>query len=110
MHAKGVIGSPLAFRIDATIFGAPTPLAGSYEIRQNSSFAAVKALLERGPNVQVLSVPPGLTLHEVALALARDLGTTFAKSFVRDAESLAASSPFRPSGTLEGSSGRARTC
>jgi len=46
--------------------------------------------------VQVLSVSPGLTLHEVALALARDLGTTFAKSFVSDAASLAASSPFRP--------------
>jgi UPF0755 protein len=102
MHAKGVIGSPLAFRIDTTIFGAPTILAGSYEIRQNSSFAALKSLLERGPNVQVLSVSPGLTLHEVAQSLARDLGTTFAKSFVSDAASLAASSPFRPNGSLEG--------
>lgn len=102
MHAKGVIGSPLAFRIDATIFGAPTPIAGSYEIRQNSSFAAVKALLYRGPNVQVLTVLPGLTLNEVALLLAKDLGNTFANSFVQDAASLAASSPYHPNGSLEG--------
>ncbi|MGC1419943.1 MAG: endolytic transglycosylase MltG [Acidimicrobiales bacterium] len=102
MHAKGVIGSPFAYRIDTTIFGAPTVLPGSYEIRQNSSFAALSALLNQGPNVNVLSVSPGLTLNEIENSLATDLGTTFANRFVRDAASLAQASPFHPNGSLEG--------
>ena len=102
MHAKGVIGSPLAYRIDTTIFGAPTLTAGSYQIRQNSSFGELSSILSKGPNVEVVSVLPGLTLHEVALSIAKDVGNTFANSFVRDADRLATTSAFHPNGSLEG--------
>jgi UPF0755 protein len=102
LHAKGVIGSPLAYRIDTSIFGAPSPAAGSYQIRQNSSFAAVNALLNQPPNVNVLTVSPGLTLNEIENTLATDLGTTFANRFVRDAAALATTNPYHPNGSLEG--------
>jgi UPF0755 protein len=102
MHAKGVIGSPLAYRIDTMIFGAPTITAGSYQIRQNSSFGELSSILSKGPNVEVVSVLPGLTLNEVALSIASDAGNAFAKGFVRDAVRLASSSAFHPNGSLEG--------
>jgi UPF0755 protein len=101
MHAKGVIASPLAFRID-TFFGGPTLVAGSYQIRENSSFSEVSSILNNGPNVEVLSVSPGLTLHEVVLDLASDSGNHFANSFVQDATKLAQKSAFHPNGSLEG--------
>ena len=102
MHAKGVIGSPLAYRIDTTIFGGPTVLAGSYQLRQNSSFAEVSSILTKGPNVEVVSVTPGLTINEVAVSLAADAGNSFANSFVLDAAALAKKSPYHPNGSLEG--------
>jgi UPF0755 protein len=102
MHAKGVIGSPLAYRIDTMIFGAPTITAGSYQIRQNSSFGELSSILSKGPNVEVVSVLPGITLNEVALSIASDAGNAFANSFVRDAARLASSSVFHPNGSLEG--------
>ncbi len=102
MHAKGVINSPLAFRIDTLLFGAPVVRVGSYEIAQNSSFAKVKAIFGAPPNVNVVSVTPGLTLHEVALQIASDMGNSFANSFVQDANQLASASPYRPNHSLEG--------
>jgi UPF0755 protein len=102
MHAKGVIGSPFAYRIDTTIFGAPSITPGSYQIRQNSSFGELSSILSHGPNVEVVSVLPGLTLNEVALSIASDAGNTFAKGFVRDAARLATTSAFHPNGSLEG--------
>ena len=47
---------------------------GSYEIAQGSSFAHVKAVLGAAPNVEVVDVTPGLTLHEVALNVASAMG------------------------------------
>jgi UPF0755 protein len=102
MHAKGVIGSPLAYRIDTTIFGAPSITAGTYQVRQNSSFGELSSILSGGPNVELLSVLPGLTLNEVAIKLASDKGNSFATSFVQDATRLATTSAFHPNGSLEG--------
>jgi UPF0755 protein len=102
LHTKGVIASPFAFRIDTALFGAPSPQAGSYQLRQNSSFSAVKSILNQPPNVEVVTVSPGLTLNEVAQSIATDAGNTFANSFIQDATSLAANSAFHPNGSLEG--------
>ncbi len=102
LQTKGVVGSSLALRIDTLLFGAPTIQAGSYQIRQNSSFSTVKSLLGAGPNVSILSVTAGLTLHEVALRVAGDLDNTFANSFVLEARKAAAASPFKPGSSLEG--------
>lgn len=95
LHAAGVIASPLAFRLD-TIFGAPVVRAGSYEIARGSSFSHVKAVLGAGPNVYVLSVSPGMTIHEVVLQLAGDRGNAFANAFVAMTRSAAAASPYHP--------------
>jgi UPF0755 protein len=102
MHAQGVIDSPFAYRIDTAIFGGPAPLAGSYQLRQNSSFAEVSSILSKGPNVEVVSVSPGLTLNEVAMSIASDAGNSFANSFVTDAATLATTNPYHPNGSLEG--------
>lgn len=102
LHADGVIHSALAFRVDLALFGAPTVLPGSYEFSQNSSFAAVKSVLGGGPNVAAVTVTPGLTLHEVALKVAGAVSNSFAETFLRDASSAAATSPYHPNGSLEG--------
>ena len=97
LHSKGVIASPLAFRLDL-ILGAPTVYPGTYRFHQNSSFAAVKGVLSS----PVITVVPGLTLHEVALQVAAREGATYADHFVTDATAAAAASPFHPDGSLEG--------
>ncbi len=102
LSAAGVIHSSLAFRADLAVFGAPTVLPGSYEIAQNSSFGAVKSVLGAGPNVQVVDVVPGLTLHEVALQVAAASTPQFAESFLAEASAAAATSPYRPAASLEG--------
>lgn len=102
MHAEGVIGSPLAFRLDTMIFGAPTVRAGSYEMRQHSSFSRVRSMLEQGPNVKVLELTAGLTLHEVALDVAQDMGNSFGDGFVKAAAALATTSAYHPHGSMEG--------
>jgi peptidoglycan lytic transglycosylase G len=102
LHAAGVVHSPLALRVDLALFGAPTVLPGSYEFSQNSSFGAVKAILGGGPNVEAVSVTPGLTLHEVALKVAGAAGNSFAETFLRDASAAASTSAFHPNGSLEG--------
>ena len=102
MHTAGVIGSPFAFRLDTLVFGAPLVRPGSYEIAQNSTFAHVKAIFGAEPNVQVVTVSAGLTLHEVALLVASAKGNTFANTFVQDASAAAATNAFHPNGSLEG--------
>ena len=98
LHTAGVIASPLAFRLDTVLFGAPTVYPGTYVFRQASSFAAVKGVFA----APVISVVPGLTLHEVALQVASRVGDSFANRFVIDAEQAAATSPYAPRGSLEG--------
>ncbi|HQU00596.1 MAG TPA: endolytic transglycosylase MltG, partial [Acidimicrobiales bacterium] len=85
LHSKGVIASPLAFRLDALLFGAPLVQPGSYELREGSSFSAVRSILGAGPNVAVVTALPGLTLHEMAVNLAAQKGNTYATAFLKDA-------------------------
>lgn len=96
IHAKGVINSPLAFRVETLLLGSPNVRPGAYEIAQNSSFASVRSILGGGPNVLVVQVIPGLTLHEVALQIAADKGNAFASAFLRAADTAAQQSPYRP--------------
>lgn len=102
MHHEGVIASPLAFRLDALIFGTPLVRPGMYEIAQGSSFSHVRAIFGAPPNVPEVDVVPGLTLHEVALALERVVGPRFANTFAADANATSTPTPFAPSGSLEG--------
>jgi UPF0755 protein len=102
MHAKGVIASPLAFQIDTTLFGSISVQPGSYEIAQGSSFSHVRSVFGASPNVFPVDVTAGLTLHEVAVAVANEKGNTFADGFVKAATPTQTPSPFRTSGSLEG--------
>src|SRR5665213_995058 len=74
LHAKGVIASSLAFRLESLVLGTPNVQQGSYELRQGSSFAKVRSVLSGAPNVNVIVASPGLTLHEIALDVANDMG------------------------------------
>src|SRR5579863_1184254 len=100
MHAKGVIASPLAFDIDTTIFGSFSVDAGSYEIAQGSSFSHIRSVFSAAPNVLPVDVTAGLTLHEVALAVANEKGAGYAGTFLAVAKQ--SSSPFSSTGSLEG--------
>ncbi|HVB92281.1 MAG TPA: endolytic transglycosylase MltG [Acidimicrobiales bacterium] len=97
------IGSSLAFRISDLVHGDPTVLPGSYALHENQSFAEVRAILAGGPNVFVVTVNPGLTLHEVAAQVDSVPGHA-GSSFAKVAASGAVRSLFSPPGSdnLEG--------
>lgn len=102
LHAQGVIASPIAFRLDALIFGAPLVVPGSYELREGASFSTVRSILGAGPNVAVVTASPGLTLHEMAVNLAAEKGNAYATAFLKDATAFSAHSPFARGSSLEG--------
>lgn len=102
LHAKGVIASTFAFRLESLVLGTPQVQPGSYQLRQGSSFSKVRSVLSNGPNVDVIVASPGLTLHEIALNVASDMGPTYATRFVAAATAAATPSTFANSGSLEG--------
>jgi UPF0755 protein len=102
LHHEGVIASPLAFRIDTLIFGAPLVQSGSYEMRQGSTFATIKSILGTEPNVQTVSVDPGLTIKEVAFLVDGAKGVGYANTFARDVRADMTPSPFDHGSSLEG--------
>lgn len=101
MHQKGIIASPLAFRIDSLIFGTPLVRPGAYELVRGSSFSQIRHVLS-GPGIPVIAVTPGLALREVESQVAQDVGTKFANAFAIDATAAMTKSPFASSGSLEG--------
>jgi len=102
LHAKGVIASTFAFRVESLVLGTPQVQAGSYQLRQGSSFAKVRSVLNSAPNVDVVVASPGLTLHEIALSVEGDMGPTYASRFVAAATAAATPSTFATSGSLDG--------
>ena len=100
MHAKGIIASSFAFRLDLQLFGSPSVIPGTYGMRQGASFSTLRRILSNEPNV--VSVPPGYTLHEIALEVATHTSNSFADAFVKDESSLAGSSRFGVHSSLEG--------
>jgi UPF0755 protein len=102
LHAKGVIASPFAFRLENLVLGTPLIQAGSYEMVQGSSFSSVRSILGSTPNVKVVTVTPGLTLHEVALNIAAAKSNTFAEGFVAATTANSTKSTFSQGGSLEG--------
>ncbi len=102
LHEKGVIASPFALRLDSLVFGEPQVQSGSYELRQGSSFAAVKAILASAPNVATVAVSPGLTVKEVAFLVDGEKGVRWADRFAHDLTDDVTPSPFAKSRSLEG--------
>ena len=98
LHRDGVIASPLAYRV-YTLIGGPSVLPGTYEIAQGSSFSHIDAIIG---SHNIVSVTPGMTLHEVALDVANVMGTTFADGFVTAATNAVTPSPYAQGNSLEG--------
>ena len=100
MHHEGVISSTIAFRIELMIFGSPTVIPGTYGMASGASFSALKSILSSPPNV--ISVPSGYTLHEIAQEVAAHTSTSFGDQFVADEAVLAKQSAFGSPSSLEG--------
>lgn len=103
LAAHGVIGSALAMRLSFVVHGTPTVQPGTYVFHKNQSFGTVRSVLSGGPDVFLVSVLPGYTLHQVAA----ELDTVPHHSqvgFLREAAGGAVHSPFEPPGStnLEG--------
>src|SRR5277367_1817969 len=98
LHAKGVIASPFALRLESVVLGSPDVQQGTYELRQGSSFSTVRSILSNAPNVAVVVAAPGLTLHEIALNVLTVRGLQFAA----DATASKISSPYAKGASLEG--------
>ena len=102
LHAEGVIASPFAFRLESLVLGSPVVRAGSYELREGSSFSTVRSVLSHGPNIVVVNATPGLTLHEIAVNVASSRGVDFANRFAKDATADVTHSPYAQGSSLEG--------
>ena len=98
LHRDGVIASPLAYRI-YTLAGGPSVIPGNYRIAQGSSFSHIDAIIGSD---NIVSVTPGMTLHEVALDVANVMGNSFANGFVAAANSVVTPSPYAKGHSLEG--------
>ena len=103
LAAQGVIGSALAYRLWSQLHSLPGVQPGAYALHQGIGFAAVRQVLASGPNVDLLAVPPGFTVAEVATRVGQLRGHT-SESFRAVVASGAVRSPFAPSGSrdLEG--------
>ena len=102
LQQAGVLASSTAFRFDTLLFGSPLVLPGTYEIDEGASFSTIRSILAGGPNAVVLSVTPGLTLHEIEVTLNQDEGLVFAEKFAALAQSAAAASSYGHLSNLEG--------
>jgi UPF0755 protein len=102
LHQAGVLASPFTFRVDSFLEGAPLVIPGVYEFAQGADYSNIRSILGGGPNVPQVNVTPGLTVKEIALELAHQVGNTFASSFLTDADQAATTSPYHPQGSLDG--------
>lgn len=102
MHRAGILSSPFAFRVESLVQGTPLVQPGDYEIRQGEDFPSIITILNGGPNVPQVDVTPGLTLHEIVVTLASQMGQPWADAFQSDETLAAATSAYAPHGTLEG--------
>lgn len=103
LASKKVIGSSLIFRI--WLHTQPPVLlqTGSYAFVKDESFQKVITSLTKGPVLDKLTVPDGLTLSQIAARVGKIPGHS-AAGFMKAAESGQVRSPFEPQGvnSLEG--------
>jgi UPF0755 protein len=100
MHQAGVISSTFAFRVDLTLFGSPTVIPGTYGMPQGASYSELKSILSNPPNV--VAVPSGYTLHEIAQEVAAHTSNSYGEQFIAAEAVFAKESAFGPASSLEG--------
>ena len=105
LEDEGVVKSARNFRLYVRVKNEGPFQAGTYTLRENSSFDNVIATLEKGPELvfERLTVPEGLTVKQVADLVGKMPGRSAAK-FLEVAGSGAVRSKYQPPGSnnLEG--------
>lgn len=105
LHRDHIIGSSLAFQIYARFHGDNSFQAGTYYLHTKLGVRAAVVALKRGPkiNYEVLTVPPGLWLQQIAARVAKLYGRS-AQTFLEGARNNSVRSIFEPAGVanLEG--------
>ena len=103
LASKGVIGSTLIFRIWLRTQPSVVLQAGTYTFKKDDSYSRVVATLKKGPALDKLVIPDGLTLSQIA-AKVGELPQHSAAHFLQVANSGQVRSPFEPTSgsSLEG--------
>lgn len=98
LHAHGVMGSPLAYRIWSIFHGIGGIAPGRYAFGTHSSFDEVQRVLVEGPNVQSITVPAGFTMAELSDRVDQISGLS-GSAFAGEASSGRVHSPYQSSGS-----------
>ncbi|TAN27458.1 MAG: endolytic transglycosylase MltG [Actinomycetota bacterium] len=103
LASKGVIGSSLMFRIWLRTQSPVVLQAGTYKFKRDDPYSHILATLEKGPVLDRLVIPDGLTLAQIAAKVGK-LPHHSAAHFLQVASSGQVRSPFEPSSvnSLEG--------
>lgn len=105
LEEKGVIESGSAFRLYLRTKGSVDFKAGTYDLRERTSFGDLVTALEKGPELtfQRLTVPEGLVLRQIAERVGTLPGRS-AEAFLAAAASGEVRSRYQPPGSdnLEG--------
>jgi len=108
LEAASVLEDANLFKLYSMVAGAPTIQPGQYQLHQHSPMSTIQSVLSGGPNVAVVSIPVGFTLHETAQRTAGEVlslfGPKFGVDFTAAITDGSVKSPFQPPGvsTLEG--------
>ncbi len=103
LASNKVITSSLVFKLWLRTQPTVVLQAGTYKFNVDSPFSAVLSVLERGPVLDKLVIPDGLTLGQIAARVGKLPGHS-AKQFLQVATSGRVRSPFEPTSvnSLEG--------
>lgn len=103
LASKGVIGSSLIFKIWLRTQPAVLLRTGSYAFVKDEPYQKVITALTKGPILDKLTIPDGLTLSQIAARVGKIPGHS-AADFLKVAQSGQVRSPFEPQGvnSLEG--------
>jgi len=100
LESRGVIGSSLAFQLYARARGAGPFQDGPYQLREDLGVRDAVSKLEEGPSQGrtdiELTIPPGLTLQEIAERVEQQLPGRTAEKFLEVANSGVVRSRYQP--------------
>jgi len=96
LEQRGVISDALAFRVSLLLHGSPSLEPGLYQLHRNDSFAAVRTVVDSGPNIFDVDVPAGYTLGELEATMG-ELPGKMAHDFAVDARRGVVRSPYATS-------------
>ncbi len=108
LESAAVLEDANLFKAYSMVAGAPVVRPGQYQFHEHSPMTTVKSVLSGGPNIAVVSIPVGFTLHETAQRTTGEVLSLFGAKFGRDFTTAvtdgSVKSPFQPAGvsTLEG--------